>query len=376
MAPERRNLFHHPGNMEIVGQIDPRADIFSLGIVLKEMFQKARALPPGAIGTPEIETILNRCIEPDPDKRFDSAARLAEALEGCIELLGIAKRMPPIGHAMRFTIEHPLLGMTVFLLAPNLVGSIINIAYNKIRIVSHLTVAQQLLFRDLVILYNSILYPLCLAILIRRLGPLLACLKSGWLRNQSSENLDRLRKRVLGMPTFVGWITTLGWMPGCLLFPFGIQIARGPVSPAIFLHFFISFTLSWLISLTYSYLYSQFVALRLMYPRLWAGRNEIRRTAAVELATCRQSQRAFHFMAGFVPLTGAALLVLVGPDRLDASSYQTYRWLLALLIGLGMISLVSALKASNRFAETLFALTGTETNREDGEKNPRFSNKA
>jgi len=60
---------------------DVRADIFSLGLVLAEMATARRGRPDPGVLPPAIERVVNRCLENDPDERWQSAQDLKWELE-------------------------------------------------------------------------------------------------------------------------------------------------------------------------------------------------------------------------------------------------------------------------------------------------------
>ena len=78
MAPEQRE-----GR-----EVTVRSDIFSLGMVLAEMFTGQRPSPEGKLSSttrdldPAVEKVLQRCLDPDPGRRFESSIDVARALPG------------------------------------------------------------------------------------------------------------------------------------------------------------------------------------------------------------------------------------------------------------------------------------------------------
>ena len=60
---------------------DPRADIFSLGLILREMAAGKRGQFAALESTPQFAQVVERCLREDPDDRWQSAADLLNVLE-------------------------------------------------------------------------------------------------------------------------------------------------------------------------------------------------------------------------------------------------------------------------------------------------------
>jgi eukaryotic-like serine/threonine-protein kinase len=162
------------------------------------------------------------------------------------------------------------------------------------------------------------------------------------------------RRRALALPVWSAGLSCLGWLPGALLFPLLIDLKAGPLPQKIFAHFVFSFTISGLIALTYSGLAVQWGVLRILYPRLWVDGSRFRETARREVASQNRRLRVWQFLAGLIPLAGAALLLSVGPEEFTVG----FRILAIALIALGMAGLGLGLLIGSRIQQILAALGG------------------
>lgn len=354
MAPEQRRALAGEVSFQ---SLNEQADIFSLALILQELF--------GLVDESERESarvylrVMGGAIETELIRRVKTVSDFGVLLHGASESVSIMNEMPVRGKLLRWITLWPA---TAFLLAqvvPQLIGSAINISYNSMRIVDNLTVPEQEIFQKLLVAWNPLIYVVCVGILAYMTFPIFR-----FLRNPESpfqmtmEELTRLRGLVLRSPFYLTLACSIGWAGSAILFPLGIYLKTRTLTLNAFLHFEISFVLSWLVATTYSYINIQFLALRVIYPRLWVGCVDVRKTASFELKHMSQRIRQFQILAGLVPLMGACLMVLVGPDTsMGTHSYDIYRYLLTLFIVMGAAGLFYAVSAAKELLEILSHLT-------------------
>ena len=60
----------------------------------------------------------------------------------------------------------PFWWLALFTLLPHFLGSLVNISYNHMQIVSHWNPEQQARFARLVMCYNAVIYPACIILAI------------------------------------------------------------------------------------------------------------------------------------------------------------------------------------------------------------------
>jgi hypothetical protein len=171
--------------------------------------------------------------------------------------------------------------------------------------------------------------------------------------------LDAARQQALQWPRWGAFFACLGWFPGAIYFPLGLQLFAGDVSLLAAAHLVASIVLSGLIAIAYSVVGLQLVAVRVYYPLLWGHAEHFRATAERELEPTRRWLRTLQVLAGVIPLVGAILLVLVGPQETTGSPYRVYQFLVVALIALGMGGFQLALTINDILYKTITALAGS-----------------
>lgn len=383
MAPEHLDAFN-PNSTTTAKVIDERTDIYSLGLVLFEILAGREALEatipkckqPDILDhlaesrrnqvfsaqtiTSDIPLVVDhaiqRCLEPEPKDRYQQAEELANVLEGC-QQLRLMKQQANVTTFLSKIVHHsPVLMTWLLIFLPHLMGSFVNIIYNRFQIVDELSLQQQEQFSQLVIYYNLIMYPLGGILFLFRIAPILLTLKQ-LARGEriTQQQLLQIRQRVQTLPSWVVAISCLCWLPGGFLFPHYISLVVQPVSKDITMHFILSFTISGLIATTYSWFASQYLVLQVYYLELWLDPIDPQKQAKEELSPMEIRLRIFQIAAGLIPLASAALLLGVGNSQQLTTGF---RLLLIGLIGMGMLGLGWTIMVGSRLTRALNAITG------------------
>ncbi len=380
MAPEHLDAFN-PGTPTSPEAVDERSDIYSLGVVLFELacgkrpFHEEMADTAGETlerlaterraGIPScdkdlpgidlLNRVVGRCLAPAPERRFQQAGELAQALQVCDQFRKIETRLPRLPWLDCVVARFPLLTVVILALIPHLLGSLVNITYNQLFIVEQLRSAQQTAFLKIVLTYNAIVYPICLAIIVRKALPVFRAFRA--IASQKTYSADQFTGARRVAVTWSKWgliLSCAGWLPGGIVFPAVLDWFAGPVSREIYLHFIVSFTVSGLIAMTYCYMSLELFALRFAYPHLLAEASEPAKRARDELRSVPWRLAAVQLMSGSIPLIAAIMLLSVGSEKVQ--SYMGFRLLLTLLICAGMAGFGLSLLAAGFINRTVRAL--------------------
>jgi len=381
MAPEHLDAFN-PATGVTPEAVDARSDLYAVGLIFFELLTgdlpfatakthasspetlgqlagERRSIDPAVIrarvGDEGLATVVLRCLDPDPAKRFPDAGSLEQAVADCLERQRLRDALPPLATVGRFIARNPILGLVLLAYLPNLVAAVVNILYNRDRIVVRLPEVQQVLFDRMWIVYNGFAHPICIALMLYFARPWFK-LYLDRLRHRpiDLERFGQVRRQVLRWPMVVAGLTLLGWGPGALYFPLGLHLLGGGVGPEVFLRFFYSFALSALIAGTYAVLGVRFTVLRILYPDLLVQTPGLAETTRRELPP--PGGNWLTLLAGLIPLSAAAVLLILGAGDLAGEHGDLFRYLLIALIVLGMCGVYVAATVQAYLDRTLLAL--------------------
>jgi serine/threonine protein kinase len=381
MAPEQLRAFTSR-DWEAWKLVDDRSDLYGLGVVLHELatgyrpyarpheardstgddmsllfddrFVEVEPLNRLCPAVPDsLDRVIRRAVAPEPTERFATATELRTALEQCQTHLQRMRQMPSPPRWLGVLHRHPFLSLLLIATLTNMLATAVNFSYNLVQIVGDFAPAQQNVFYALVMIYNTLAFPLLVGLTAWLIHRSHRDWQTRRTRLVSDDETITLRGRIHFLATWSILGSLSGWLPGGIIFPLAINWWGSPLTAPQFLHFIVSFTLSGLIAITYCFLGSQYVVLRVLVPELCFTMTKRDKELRGELALLPYRLAVFQLLAGLIPLSGALLLLVIGPTHDEAASF---RLLVGILIVLGMVGLVLALQITHYLQRVLQVL--------------------
>jgi serine/threonine protein kinase len=393
MAPEHLDAFN-PQSSTGPEAVDERSDIYGLGAVLYELLAfslphdvpsrgkridavaletmaRQRRTPPEPLRKMSpafplaLDTAIARCLAPAPGDRFSDAGQLAEALDGCRQLIGSMQRLPKAGPFTRLLEYAPVAAAIPLSFWPHVLGNLFTPAYNFLILLPRMTDGQRWALIWMSLLYGLVMFPIQATLVVLIFGRSARV----WFRIKrgepaGSEDVQRARERLLTIPPVAVAMSVGAWAPLLVCVPATLFASGAGMSWAEAGHFLMSIVLSLTLATIYSYLVLQYFVVRVIYPRMWADAADYVAVARRELAAVSSRLRWAQTGAVITPLFGAMLIVLLGPEAFAAAGSLAFRLLILTLIVFGMCGMPFALHIGGLINRSLDALVSSEQSRQ------------
>lgn len=329
-------------------------DTFSLARVLQDLWHQT--LPPDSSDMVLSEIyqhygrFLQNMIEKEGVSDQKELQDLTSVLKQFTNIIAQAHQLPNANKPLfNWANRNLFVSLAIVILFPQFVGSLINIAYNKIMIIDTLTPEQHEYFVFLLGVVNPITYSLCgLYIAWQQWKILQRFYKRSSLKEQSLE----IYRRPFTFPRLVFLVSCLGWITGFLSFS-SVLGYGSPSDPAQGIHLFISFALSWLIAATFSSMLSLYFMIAILAPSLasWL-QPQLFLDFLQQLKRAKRSMGRYTLLAFLTPLIAATFLVAF---RVGANTQTSDRFLLV-FIAFAMGGALIALRIKDKSLRILDAL--------------------
>ncbi len=366
MSPEQLRAAD-PTDAASAGEMDNRSDLFSLGVVLWELFQgerpwkmigsltnwsaaiqaqlAARQAPlptaptPNAVGR-VLDQVLRRALSFSRDERPQSGAEFAGALRLAL-YPEVAERFHPSpeSFAHRIVKIPVLLLIVAVVLIPNIAAAVFNYIYNGGQIVAGYPQLWNK-FVNLSLVVNAVLFPIGTALIMWKLWPIAKALREVQLKQEPNE--ARINAAwTIGHHT--AWISGSLWVLAGVIFPVALLFLEPNYRAVDATHFFLSLALCGGVAITYPFFGISLMCVLYYYPQL------IRKVMSDSSFEQRRQlllrrSRFYLALAAAVPLLALALLVL---------REQAPRLVLLATIGTTALGLLASFFAYQKIEETL-----------------------
>ena len=346
MSPEQLEAFH-PLRERQPEDLDERADIYSLGVMLWQLLCGARPfLDDDAEGNwhatldrmidvrrrgiteeiaaglpadcpPMLRRVLIRCLAPDPTDRFQTADDLAQQLEVCLDPQARALIDPVEGRNVRWQRRWAVPMLILMVLIPNIAIAVYNHHFNHDYIVEDDAMKPFVPAFDRAVLWiNGIAFPLGIGLglwLTARVAqPVQSLLSAG----VGKAAVARPQKRAcIRLGEHASWVCLGLWTVAGFAYPIALHIVSGGLPREYWARFIGSLVICGLLATAYPFFLVTWFAVRRLFP-IYIQHAQCGPDDVGELQRLQQRLQAYLIVAvcvPFVAIAGLSLAAMAGP---------------------------------------------------------------
>ncbi|MGO4614385.1 serine/threonine-protein kinase [Nocardia sp. 2YAB30] len=369
MSPEQLEACH-PSFHRGAADLDTRADIYSLGVVLWELLTGAKPFDDSTAGAgqhgddttlaamlerrstgvdaaalervpPDCPAALRRvlltCLEPERTMRWSSGAILARQLELCQDERARELVDPAPTSWRRRLRPYFVLVALLSVGLPNVLASLYNIAHNQQLIISRMAEEAQHTFLIITSVVNTIFFPAGIA-LVLYMSRYVVTVPRGLRkrRRYDPDTLRRARRDALLMGDRAVAVAFSLWVLAGIIFPIALKLSTGDISAQAVVHFLASLVVCGAIAVAYPFFLLTFYMVRCIYP-LFLRHGDISPEDAVWLRGLDRRCNGYLAVAASVPL-----LAVAGVTFLPAADIPAVIFPVRLLCVGGIIAFVGS----------------------------------
>ncbi|WP_433661295.1 serine/threonine-protein kinase [Nocardia sp. CA-128927] len=346
MSPEQLEACH-PGFGRSAADLDTRADIYSLGVVLWELLTGAKPFDDSTAGADNpgddttLEAMLERrsagvdaaalervpsdcpaalrrvllsCLSPERTQRWANGSVLAKQLDLCMDARA-RELVDPAPDSWRRRLRPWLVLVVVLAIGlPNVLAAVYNIQHNQHLIIDRLNQDAQHTFVIVTSVVNAVFWPFGIALMVYMSRYLLTVprgLRKG--RRYDPETLRRARSDALRLGDRAVIVAFSLWVVAGLTFPIAMQLATGDVPARAVVHFLASLVVCGAIAVAYPFFLVTFYMVRCIYP-IFLRHGEISAEDAVRLRGLDRRCNGYLAVAASVPLLAVAGVTFLPPS--------------------------------------------------------------
>ncbi len=353
MSPEQLAAVH-PDLPVAAADLDTRSDLFALAVVLWELLTGRKPfdddtvadnaplaggdrtaldamlerrshsprdlpytdLPPDC---PEaLQRALVRALDSDPANRWPSGADMAQQL--AVSLDARARDLvdpPPNSLRMRARrLMHPIMALAIAV--PNALAILYSYHHNRTLIIDELDAQAQHRFDQLALGTSAVCFLIGFVVanlLITRLWSIARGLRKG--RPYSADTLAQARVDTLRLGRRIVLTCFALWTIAGVAVPLSVHVSGNQITPASYLHFFLTQIVCGAIAMAYPYFLATRYAVRTLYP-MFLPHSGLGAEDALRLRQLDADSTYFLAVAAAVPLLGVAGVTFIPSEDLPA----------------------------------------------------------